>query len=219
MTRSDNPSAGAYHAAHLTEEPARAVVWEVIAKYLSGWIEPGAHVLEVGAGYCCWINAVRGARRVALDVWPDLPRHAGPGVEPLVMDAAAGLRSLGVGSFDVILASNVLEHFEPDAASKLVGAVFQAMRPGGRFIIVQPNFRYAYRHYFDDYTHRSIFTHVSLPALLRAHGFRIERLMPRFMPYSIRGTRLPVARWAIRAYLRSPVKPLAGQMLVIGRKD
>ncbi len=212
-------SAGRYHAVHLTEEPTRALVWEVIAESLRTWIPERAHVLEIGAGYCCWINAVHAARRVAVDVWPDLPRHAAAGVEPRVMDASAGLGALGREAFDVVLASNVLEHFDPDGASTLVAEIASVLRRGGRLIVVQPNFRYAYRQYFDDYTHRSVFTDVSLANLLRAHGFRIERVVPRFLPYSMRGSRLPITRWAVRAYLRSPFKPWAGQMLLIAARD
>ena len=88
----------------------------------------------------------------------------------------------------------------------------------GRFIIVQPNFRYAYRRYFDDYTHRSVFTDVSLKALLRSRGFHIEACLPRFLPYSMQGAGGAVRPWLIRAYLRSPIKPRAGQMLVVARK-
>lgn len=208
-----------YHAVHLPEDPARETVWRVIAEYLRTWISPDDHVLEIGAGYCQWINAVAAARRVAIDNWPGFSQFADAGVEPRVMDAAIGLPSLGAGQFDVALASNVLEHFEPDVAASIVGDVAAILKPHGRFIIVQPNFRYAYRHYFDDYTHRSVFTHVSLANLLRARGFAIEACEPRFLPYSMRGTRLPIRPWIVRAYLRSPIKPAAGQMLIVARKD
>jgi SAM-dependent methyltransferase len=215
---SQSAGAGTYHAVHLTEAPARAIVWEVIAAYLAPWMPPDGRVLEIGAGYCCWINAVRAARRVAVDVWPDLPRHAAPGVEARVMDVASDLKSFGPAAFDAVLASNVLEHFEPDQASAVVAEVAQVLRAGGRFIVVQPNFRHAWRSYFDDYTHRSVFTDVSLANLLRSHGFRIELSRPRFLPYSMRDTRLPILRWAVRAYLRSPFKPWAGQMLIVATK-
>jgi hypothetical protein len=91
------------------------------------------------------------------------------------------------------------------------------LRPGGRLLLVQPNFRIAYRRYFDDYTHRAIFTDLSLANLLRSHGFTIELVEPRFLPYSMRNRRLPIPGWAVRAYLNSPIRPWAGQMLVIGR--
>jgi SAM-dependent methyltransferase len=208
-----------YHAAHLPEDPARAVVWKVVAEHLAAWMPANAHVLELGAGYCEWINHVTGARRVALDIWPEVARFAGPGVESVVLDAASQLPTLGAASFDVVLASNILEHFEPAVAASVVDDVGRLLRAGGRFIIIQPNFRYAAKQYFDDYTHRAVFTDVSLPNLLRAHGFQIEHVQPRFLPYSMRGTRLPIRPWTVRAYLRSPVKPMAGQMLVIASRD
>jgi SAM-dependent methyltransferase len=208
-----------YHSVHLTPDPARAVVWQVIADHLSSWIPPQAHVLEIGAGYCAWINAVRAAHRVAIDIWPDVVRHAAPGVEARVVDAATSLRSLGLGAFDVVLASNVLEHFDADTAARIVADVRQLLKPAGRIIVIQPNFRHAWHSYFDDYTHRAIFTDVSLPALLRANGFRIDAVKPRFLPYSMRDSWLPVRRWLVRAYLHSPFKPLAGQMLVVAHRD
>ena len=207
-----------YHDAHLTKDPARPVVWKAIADHLAPLVPPGADVLEIGAGYCDWINNVRAARRVAVDIWPELPRFAGQGVQPLVMDLSTGLPSFGAASFDVVLASNVLEHFLPDDAAAVVSDVFTLLRPDGRLIVIQPNFAAAPRHYFDDYTHRAVFTHVSLPALLRSRGFAIEQVVPRFLPYSMRGSRLPIRSWLVRAYLKSPIRPMAGQMLVVARK-
>jgi SAM-dependent methyltransferase len=208
-----------YHAAHLVADPRRATVWKVVARHLDPHVAPDAHVLELGAGYCDWINNVRAARRVAVDVWPELPAHAASGVEPVVLDISNGLPSLGEAAFDVVLASNLLEHFAPDAAAEIVSSVAKLLRPAGRFILIQPNFRYAWRRYFDDYTHRSIFTDISLTALLRARGFRIIDVRPRFAPYSLHGSRIPVAGWLVKAYLMSPFKPAAGQMLVIAQKE
>ena len=209
----------AYHDVHLTLDPNRAIVWAVLNGYLSRWIPADGRVLEIGAGYCDWINGVRAASRVAVDVWPDMPRFAAPGVEARVLDASSNLQTLGTRQFGAVLASNVLEHFSPDAVPRLIEDVAALLRNGGRFVIIQPNFRYAYRNYFDDYTHRSIFTDVSLTALLRSRGFHIEQCLPRFLPYSMKGIRLRIPRWLIRAYLHSPFKPRAGQMLIVARKD
>ena len=208
----------AYHGAHFTEHPARAAVWRAVARYLAPYVPAGADVLELGAAYCHWINHVEAGRRVAADIWPDVRRHAGPGVEARVMDAARDLASFGEAAFDVVLASNFLEHFAPDAAADVVAGVMRLLRPGGRVILIQPNFRYAWRSYFDDYTHRAVFSDASLPALLRAHGFTIERVEPRFLPYSMQGARLPITGWLVSAYLRSPFRPAAGQMLVVAAK-
>ena len=54
--------------------------------------------------------------------------------------------------------------------------------------------------------------------MLRAAGFTIERVEARFLPYSMQGARVRPRPWMVRAYLRLPFRPGAGQMLVIARK-
>ena len=210
--------ASAYHDVHLTEHPAREGVWRVIADYLSPWVPAHATVLEIGAGHCGWINSVRASSRLAVDLWPEVGRFAAKGVDTRVMDVTSGLSALPSDRFDVVLASNVLEHFEPDVANRIAGEIAALLKPGGRFLIIQPNYRYAYRNYFDDYTHRSVFTDVSLPNMLRSHGFTINSCKPRFLPYSMRNVRGSVPGWLVRAYLHSPYKPGAGQMLIVATK-
>jgi SAM-dependent methyltransferase len=210
--------ASAYHDVHLTEHPAREGVWRVIADYLAPWVPAQATVLEIGAGHCHWINSVRAPSRLAVDMWSGVARFAAEGVDTRVMDVSTGLSALPPSHFDVVLASNVLEHFEPDVANRIAGEVAALLKPGGRFLIIQPNYRYAYRSYFDDYTHRAVFTDVSLPNMLRSHGFIIDACKPRFLPYSMRNVRGSVPAWLVRAYLHSPLKPGAGQMLVVASK-
>jgi SAM-dependent methyltransferase len=207
-----------YHDVHLTAHPARRVVWAAVAAHLATWVPADAAAIEIGAGYCDWINQVVARRRVAVDTWPAFPTHAAAGVETMILDAGRELDRLPEASFDVALASNVLEHFAPDTVGTVVDGIRRLLKPGGRFLVIQPNFRYAARHYFDDYTHRSVFTDVSLPALLRSHGFSINLVKPKFLPYSMRDTRLPITRWLVTAYLKSPLRPMAGQMLVVATR-
>jgi SAM-dependent methyltransferase len=206
-----------YHDVHLQDHPARRGVWRAIADSLAHWVPVEGSVLEIGAGHCHWINSVRARRRLAVDRWEGIERLAAPGVETRVLDVSRDLRTL-TEYFDTVLASNLLEHFEPDTAADVAGDVATVLKPEGRFIIIQPNFRYSYRSYFDDYTHRSVFTDVSLPNLLRTKGLRIELVRPRFLPYSMRSAQTSIPGWLVRAYLASPIKPLAGQMLVIARR-
>ncbi len=83
----------------------------------------------------------------------------------------------------------------------------------GTLNILQPNYRYAYREYFDDYTHVSVFSHISIVDFLNANGFDVIEIWPRFLPLTVK-SRLPVSPGLIKAYLASPIKPLAKQMLV-----
>jgi hypothetical protein len=85
---------------------------------------------------------------------------------------------------------------------------------------MQPNFRLNPGRYFDDYTHVTIYTDQSLQDYLVSGGWSIEKLVARFMPLTLksRGSKLT---FLVPWYLRSPVKPLAGQMLLVAnpKKD
>ena len=51
-------------------------------------------------------------------------------------------------------------------------------------------------------------------------GFTAERVVPRFLPYTVRGSRLPVTGPLVRLYLALPLawRVLGGQMLVVAVK-
>jgi hypothetical protein len=46
--------------------------------------------------------------------------------------------------------------------------------------ILQPNYYYAFREYFDDYTHRTVYSHISICDFLEVHDYRVTRCVPRF---------------------------------------
>ena len=120
------------------------------------------------------------------------------------------------GAVDFAFASNIFEHLtQPQLASTLF-ALSKKLAPTGTLTILQPNYRYAFREYFDDYTHVTIWSHVSLPDFLVANGFEIVELRARFLPLTIK-SRLPVWPFLIRTYLALPAKPLGKQMLVVAR--
>jgi SAM-dependent methyltransferase len=215
MTASDAPDR--YFATRFAPDPRRAAVWRHLTRYLQRYIPPGAAVLELGAGYCHFINAVEARRRVAVDASDEVRARAAPGVEAVVSDALAFLRASAPDTFDVVFASNFLEHFEWSVLDGLIGEIRRVLVPRGRLALVQPNFRLAPGRYFDDYTHRTVFTDVSLCDWLEASGFRIVRCIPRFMPLTVK-SRLGVLSALVPLYLRLPWRPLAGQMFVLGER-
>ncbi len=216
MTDPSQPSgqtASAYLRTRFAPDPRREVVWRHIARHLSGHWRPGAAILDVGAGYCSFINAVEGAgRRVAVDVHDELDAYAAPGVEPV--QASATSLPLGDGEFDVVFASNLLEHLSREDIAAALDEFRRVLRPGGRLILIQPNYRLCARQYFDDYTHLTPLSDRSLADLLRAHDFDLLTVRGRFLPLTLKssGGRLT---FLLPLYLRLPVRPLAGQMLLV----
>jgi SAM-dependent methyltransferase len=205
-----------YHDVRFQHDARRSIVWRVLASYLQRWIDDRGALLELGAGYGEFVREIRASQKWALDVNPALPNYWGPEVTPLIQSALDPL-PLESASLSTVFASNFFEHLTLEQGAALLTEVRRVLRPGGRLVVVQPNFRLEPRRYFDDYTHRTIYTDNGFCDLLRAAGWRIEHCEPRFTPFSMK-SRLPVSEWLLRLYLALPWRPLAGQFLVVAER-
>lgn len=205
-----------YFETRLTDDPNRRLVWKHICAFLSRWITSEDDVLELGAGWCDFANAVVARSVTAMDLDAVVLSAARPAVRAVVGDCT-DLSRFDDASFDVVFASNLLEHLERHHTLRLLSEAERTLRAGGRLILVQPNFRLNPHEYFDDYTHVAIYTDRSLRDLLASLGWRIERVEARFLPLTMK-SRASRLTFLVPWYLRSPVKPLAGQMLVVASR-
>ena len=205
-----------YHETRLALDPKRAKVWRALWRF---WFRKriGADdtVLDLGAGYGDFINSVHAKRRIATDQWPGLREHVAPGVEVIIgpVDELAGIEDESV---DYAFASNIFEHLRQDQFAAVLSRLRKVLSKRGTLTILQPNYRFAYREYFDDYTHVAIYSDISLADFLGANGWEVLEVRPRFLPLTIK-SRLPTSELLIGAYLNSPVKPMGKQMLVVSR--
>jgi SAM-dependent methyltransferase len=205
-----------YFETRFTADPRREVLWQSLIRYhFQAQIAPEHCVLELGAGYGHFINNVRAARRIAQDQWPDFPKYVAAGVEPHVGDVS-DLSFLADDSVDFAFASNLFEHVSQEDFAAVLAQLRRKLRRGGTINILQPNYRYAFREYFDDYTHRTIYSHLSLRDFLEANSYEVIDCAPRFVPLTLK-SRLKVSPSLIRLYLMSPVKPMGKQMLLRAR--
>jgi len=205
-----------YHETRLAPDPRRATVWKALwHHYFRHRIAPSDRVLDLGSGYGDFINNVVAARRVAVDVWPGFAAHLDDGVEAIV-GPVSDLSRIAEGSIDYAFASNLFEHLTQQEFADTLSSLRGKLSPDGSLTILQPNYRYACREYFDDYTHVSIYSHVSICDFLAANGFEPVEVHPRFLPLTVK-SRLPAWSPLIGLYLASPVKPLGKQMLVRAR--
>jgi len=192
-------------------------VWRVLCSFLQKkYIAEDSVILDLGAGYGSFINNIKAGEKYALDKNPIIKERAAPGVRTFVQDCT-NLKTFEDNFFDVVFASNLLEHLERSEIEKTIVETKRVLKNGGKLILIQPNFTYTYKDYFDDYTHKQIFTHTSLADLLRAFGFKIISVQPKFMPYTMR-SKLPTYSWLVKLYLLLPFKPFAGQMLIVAQK-
>ena len=196
-------------------------LWVPICRFLQRWIPPDGATLDLGAGYCHFINGIRSAKKLALDINDEnLRAYAAEDVRCIVSNGA-DLSMIPGASLDAVFASNVYEHFHTrEQVADSFAEVRRILRPGGVFLILQPNFAYSAKEYFDFFDHRLIFTHRGIVEGLVMSDFEIERVIPRFLPYTSK-SRLPQAAWLLDLYLRVPIawRILGGQMLVVARKQ
>lgn len=205
-----------YHESRLAEDPKRAIVWNALWRYyFSRQITSENCVLDLGCGYGDFINSVKSRRRIALDIWPGFPAHLEAGIEPIVAPVN-DLSGVDAKSVDFAFASNIFEHVSQNVFGETLAALRSRLTKRGTITILQPNYRYAFREYFDDYTHVAVYSHISLADFLTANGYEVLDVQPRFLPLTVK-SRLPVFPPLIGAYLASPIKPLGKQMLLRAR--
>lgn len=202
-----------YHATRLPYDERRDILWKTLCEnYFQRLVGPQDCVLELGAGYGHFINHIRCRRRIAVDAWEGMIGHLQPGIEAHVCSVTE-LEMIEDNTVDFAFASNLFEHLPQAEFAKTLRRLKVKLRKGGTLNILQPNYRFAYREYFDDYTHVAVYSDRSLTDFLSANGFVVTECHPRFLPLTIK-SRMPVSATLIRLYLAMPVKPLGKQMLL-----
>lgn len=209
-----------YYASRYTYNKDREVVWKEIVRYLNPFLERKETILDLGAGYCDFINNVSTKNKIAVDISPELSKYANKDVRQ-IQTLVTDLSKVETSSVDIVFASNLLEHLTDEDLEKTMNEVKRVLKKGGLFISMQPNYRLSYKTYFDDPTHKKVFSDSALESFLISFGFEIIKKMPRFLPFSLksRPSIIPASSLLIRAYLNSPIKPFAGQMLFVSRLD
>jgi SAM-dependent methyltransferase len=195
--------------------------WRTICDaFLSRYVPPNGTVLDVGAGYCEFINHIRAQRRIAVDLNPDTVQVAAPGVEVLSIPLEQLDEAIEAASVDLAFASNVFEHLRgPDALLGVLAAVRKILKPGGGLIIMQPNVRALGGRFWDFVDHTLPLTEKGMAEALEVSRFEVVECRARFLPYTFK-SRLPTWPWLVRLYLAlAPAQWMFGkQMFLVARR-
>lgn len=195
-------------------------VWQTLCKsYFQKHIPPHATVLDLACGYGEFINNIAADKKIAVDLNKDAPRYLGKDVT-FFNKPASDLSDIEKNKIDVVFTSNFLEHLrDKSECDHVMKQVLDVLKPGGLFLILGPNIRYAYAEYWDYYDHYLPLSHLSLAEGLEMNGFDVEKVIPRFLPYTMKNS-VPTHPALIQAYLAIPLAwPLLGkQFLGFARK-
>jgi len=195
---------------------AKQRIWKVLVRScFQKWVAPAAVVLDLGCGFGEFLNHVRCARRIGIDVNPDAAKHLEAGIEYHAGDVR-NLPQLPDGSVDVVFTSNLMEHLpSKDDVAKMVREARRVLKSGGQLIALGPNLRYLAGEYWDFWDHLTPITDRSLAELLGSLDLNVVEQRARFLPYTTR-SRLPQAPWLVWLYLKLPfVWPLFGRQFLL----
>ncbi len=200
---------------------AKAVLWKVlIDDFLQKYVPSQSSVLDIGGGYCEFLNQIRAEKKCLIDLNPDSKLFANPDIKVVNIDVLnLGNGSLFSEQFDCIFISNFFEHLSnKEELVKIILFCFDALKPSGSLLVIQPNFKYSYQEYYDFIDHQLPITHLSLQELLETVGFEIDLIIPKFLPFSTKGR--PASPLLLKIYLRLPFlwQFWGGQMFVKASK-
>lgn len=201
-------------------EDYRRGVWRVLmADFFAPYVKGCEAVLDLGSGYGEFINQVQAPSRYAIDLNPGAGRRLEPAIEWFEQDSSQPW-PVPDGRLDLVFTSNFLEHLpdEPRLLATLREA-YRCLRPGGRLVALGPNITYAGDRYWEVPDHYLALSDDNLGAHLQSVGFTLERVIPRFLPFTMSdGRRYPL--FMVRLYLRLPIawRILGRQFLVVATR-
>ncbi|MCC5612856.1 class I SAM-dependent methyltransferase [Nostoc sp. CHAB 5834] len=196
----------------------KKAIWKEISKFFFNKLNSPERILDSAGGMCEFINAVPAKEKWVIDISHTVHDFAASDVKIVVGDSLTV--ELPLNYFDAVFISNFLEHLHSqEEVADFLERTYAVLKPGGKIAIIGPNFKYAYREYFDFADHTVVLSELGVEEHLYGAGFKIQKSYPRFLPLSFRGG-LPVHKILVRLYLNMPmVWFLFGkQFLIIAEK-
>lgn len=204
------------------EREKRNLLWKNLCKnFLQRFIRKSDVVLDVGAGYCEFINNISCKKKIVVDINPDVREFAHKNVE-IVVDTISHVPSKLQGTIDVVFMSNFLEHLNSkDEVIEVLQKVNALLKIGGKVLIMQPNISLVKERYWDFIDHKTPLNEISLKEALTLCNFDVKVCVKRFLPYSTKEGSLRNFDFLLGVYLKIPsiLRPFAGQSFVLAIKS
>ena len=198
----------------------RDQVWKILCDdFFAAYISKESTLLDLGAGWGEFSRNIQAKTKYAMDLNPECGRRV-EGLATFLQQDCSTHWPIEDNSLDVVFTSNFLEHLPNKISIDLtLKEAYRCLKKGGRIACMGPNIRYLPGLYWDYWDHYVPITDGSMSEALTLTGFRVEEVIPRFLPYTMSGGSNPPLI-AIKAYLKMKfVWPLFGkQFLVIAQK-
>ena len=183
--------------------PYRDSVWRVLVnEFFQQYVDPRSTVLDLGSGWGEFIRHIQAERRIAMDLNPDMPGRVDSGVETILQDCVRAGRLTILHSMSCSRAI-FLNIFHTRMLFEERYKKLRCLKDGGRLICLGPNIRFLNGSYWDFWDHFVPLTDRAMVEILTLIGFTIERVEPRFLPYTMSQAFTPPIG-LISLYIRAP---------------
>lgn len=186
----------------LADQRRKDRLWQVLCQdFFQKYVDSADVVLDLGAGYCEFINHIHCASKIAVDMNDDTARYAKPEVKVLRCLSNA-MNLITNSSVDVVFASNFFEHLpNKDIFLETLQEISRVLRLGGKLLVLQPNIRFLNGEYWDFLDHHIPLTDRTMAEALTFAGFDVREVRSRFLPYTTK-SRIPQHPVLVKLYLR-----------------
>jgi ubiquinone/menaquinone biosynthesis C-methylase UbiE len=192
-----------YERRFKAEEAYRLNLYRVLCRdFFQKYIPEDQTVVEIAAGHCEFINTIQAKEKIAVDLNPDTRKYAAEDVK-VILSASNDLSAIARGYAGVVYVSNFFEHISREEIVQTLKEIYRVLKPGGKLLVLQPNYRYAYKDYYMFFDHITAIDHRSLVEVLEMTGFHIALLKPRFLPYTTKSC-LSNFSFLLGIYLKLP---------------
>lgn len=151
----------------ITEYPKKFIIY-LIKRFK---LVKNQKVLELGCGRGEFLNefVVNGFEGHGVDL-SDYCKKFFPDLNFKKVDLANEKLPYEDNSFDIIYSKSIIEHFY--YPEKVFQEAYRVLKPGGTIITLTPEWQYIYKSFYEDFTHRTPFTSVSLRDIQEMSGFK-----------------------------------------------
>ena len=196
------------------------MIWNMLCRYsFQNHVSKKDTVMDIGAGYCEFINNIKCQRKIAIDINPETKKYAKKNVEVYNYQLNK-LEKIFLGKIDIVFVSNFLEHLDSkEEIIRYIEVSNNVLKSGGKIIIMQPNIGLVGNKYWDFIDHKQPLTVPALVEALEINNFKIGKATRKFLPFTTKNS-YPIYPWMIYLYLKLPeiLRIGAGQSLIVAKK-
>jgi len=194
---------GIYRRRFEADSEFRKGMYNILCEsFFQKYVPKESTILEIGAGYCEFINTIQAKRKIVLDVNPDVCLHALDNVQTIV-GKSTDMGNIEDMSVDRVFANNFFEHLTKPDIIQTLHEVHRVLKPKGEILVLQPNIRYCAKDYWMFFDHITPLDDRSIAEALEISDFSVKESIPQFLPYTTK-SRLPKSLIGLRIYIRFP---------------